>query len=97
MTDFILLLLFGAFWTWGVSCLFQEGYILEKPGNYLWGNWPKWICKPLFACPPCMSSVHGSVIAICYFDWHLYYILPYMICLCGINFIIKSILYPEYE
>lgn len=23
-------------------------------------HWPKWVCKPLFLCCPCMASLHGT-------------------------------------
>lgn len=97
MTDFILLLIFGAVWTWGFHCPFQDGYILEKAGHLMWDRLPKWISKPLFACPPCMASAHGFLISAFYYDWHIFQMLPYMICLCGLNYILKTILYPEYE
>ena len=112
MIDFILLLIFGACWTWGVFTLFHEGYVLEKIGNklrkyeydhaksktslnYSWKG--TWYSKPLFDCPPCMASVHGFLISAFYYDWHIPQIPVFMICLCGLNFIIKSILFPEYE
>jgi hypothetical protein len=97
VTNFLLLLLFGAFWTWGIHCLFGEGYLLEKPAKFIQKLIPKWLFKPLLACPPCMASIHGFFIAAFYYDWRLIHIGVYMVCLCGLNFIIKSWLYPEYE
>lgn len=98
MTDFLLLLIFGACWTWGICCLFQEGYILYSFGKKLKDiGVPIWVAKPLFVCPPCMSSIHGFLISAIYFDWHIYPMMAYMVCLCGLNFIIKSIIFPEYE
>lgn len=97
MTDFILLLIVGVCWTWGVHCLFSDGYLFAGAGNMVRANVPKWAAKPLFDCPPCMSSVHGFMISAIYYDFHIYPMLAFMVCLCGLNFIIKSILYPEYE
>lgn len=97
MSDFILLLIVGACWTWGVHCLFEDGYILGNAGSWLRKRLPAWIYKPLIACPPCQSSLHGFAISAFYYDWHIYQMIAYMICLCGLNFVIKSILYPEYE
>jgi len=98
MTDFILLLIVGACWTWGVYCLFGEGYIFGTVGSRLKKDGlPTWAAKPLFDCPPCMSSIHGFTISAIYFDFHIYPMMAYMVCLCGLNFVIKSILYPEYE
>jgi len=108
--DFILLLILGTCWCWGVFTLFHEGYILERLGNKFrkYKHWagPKclqegykgtWYSKPLFDCPPCMASVHGFLVSAIYYEFHIYPMLAYMICLCGLNFVIKSILYPEYE
>lgn len=97
MTDFLLLLIFGACWTWGIHCVFSEGYLLAGVGNMIRKNVPKWAQKPTIDCPPCMSSIHGFAISAVYFDWHIYPMLAYVVCLCGLNFVIKSILYPEYE
>lgn len=98
MSEFILLLLFGACWTWGVYCVFAEGYIMWFLNKNLEQTaFPNWAAKPLYRCPPCMSSIHGFAISAAYFDFHIYPMMAYMVCLCGLNFIIKSILYPEYE
>jgi hypothetical protein len=113
MSDFLLLLLFGVCWTWGFRTPFQEGYFLEKIGNFFrkhdfWagakameeGFLPTWYSKPLFDCPPCMASLHGFLIGSFFYGaagFNLLIVFGYMVCLCGLNFIIKSILYPEYE
>lgn len=109
MIDFLLLLVFGVCWTWGFRTPFQEGYFLEKVGRFFrtededssppeyFGNW---FTKPVFDCPPCMASLHGFIIASFYYGaagLNLLIVFGYMVCLCGINFIIKSIIYPEYE
>lgn len=107
MTDFILLLIIGACWTWGVHCLFTSGYILGDAGNRI-RQWFGRGAKPYIDCPPCMASIHGFIISSAYyhmniFEWcdvqrmDIYRVIAYMVCLCGLNFIIKSILYPEYE
>lgn len=95
MTDFILLLIMGVFWTWGVHCLFAPKYILYKIGEVIWESVPKWLTKPLFVCPPCMASVHGFLIATAYYDFHLMIIIVYMVCLCGVNFILKELIYAD--
>lgn len=107
MIDFILLLLIGSSWCWGVFTLFHEGYALDWFGNYFRkedDNSPPnmlgtWYSKPLFDCPPCQASVHGFIISGIYYGWydHPLNCLAYMICLCGVNFVIKSIIFPEYE
>jgi hypothetical protein len=97
VTNFLLLLLFGVFWTWGIHAIFAEGYILEKPGNWIRKHFPSWIEKPLIGCPPCQASFHGVFIYVTFNDWFLYPMLAYVICLCGVNFIIKERLYGGYD
>jgi hypothetical protein len=97
MSDFILLLLFGVCWTWGFRTPFQEGFFMESVGDWIRKQSPQWATKPLFDCPPCMGSVHGFFIAAVYYDWRIIHMGAFMICLCGINYILKSIIYPEYE
>lgn len=54
---------------YGTKVLFQPGMILEGPKNWLdmWfierGNaFTRKLSKPLYACPPCMSSIWGSLV-----------------------------------
>lgn len=96
MTDFICLLIFGAAWTWGIYCIFSGGYLLQKIGDKI-KTAPKWVYKPLIACPACMASVHGFIISAYYCDFRIWSMVAYMVCLCGLNFILKEIIYPEYE
>jgi hypothetical protein len=89
-------LLIATAWIWGVHCLFYEGYLFEKLGNKLHDEVGDWICKPLFDCPPCMSSIHGVIFGIIFYGVSIK-VIPFIICLCGINYVIKSFVYPEYE
>lgn len=108
MSEFLMLLVFGVCWTWGFRTPFQEGYFLGKFADIIRSeddNSPpqkigNWFTKPVFDCPPCMSSLHGFAISSINYNssehW-IFFVIGYIICLCGLNFIIKSILYPEYE
>lgn len=91
----LILLVIGVLWTWGIHCLFSEGYILEPVGLVIEKAIGTWACKPLFLCPPCMSSVHGIIIFFWIVDLPWYNVFVYVICLTGINFIIKEWLYLE--
>jgi hypothetical protein len=114
MTDFILLLILTSLWCFGFRALFQEDMIFEKIGDKLWGEekyytidkatkvkkglLPEWICKPLFQCPPCMSSIHGTYAFFSLFDHHHINILDtvslwvaFCVCLCGLNYLITKI------
>jgi hypothetical protein len=96
VTNFLLLLIINSLIIWGIYCVFSEGYLLEKVGEFIRKDCPKWVIKMLFGCPPCMSSLYGSVVAVVVYDFHSI-VIAYILALCGLNFIIKSILYPEYE
>jgi hypothetical protein len=43
-----------------------------------------------------MASIHGAAIGLFWWGIDLR-VIPFMICLCGLNFIIKNIIFPEYE
>lgn len=83
-------------WIWGIHCMFSEGFIFYKAGVFLEKTIGTTACKPIFLCPPCMSSVHGVVWSIA-FCIPVKMIIPFIIALCGVNFIIKKFVYPDYE
>ena len=93
MIDFILLLIIGSLWIWGVFAVFDEGNILGYVRANFEGVLGVWILKPVFGCPYCMASIHGFAIGMIYLPEYIQTI-PYIICLCGLNFIIKEYLYP---
>lgn len=92
MIDFLLLLLIGSTWIWGVFAAFDEGNIfwgIRKTAEKTIGTT---LCKPVFGCPYCQASLHGTAIAFYHYGLS-WVIIPYVICLCGLNFIIKTHLY----
>lgn len=93
MIDFISLLILNALFIWGINCLFNEGFILNGVGKLIERTIGTTASKPLFLCPPCMSSVYGVIGFWLYFGLS-WLIIPYVICLCGLNYIIKEYLYP---
>ena len=93
MIDFILLLIIGSLWIWGVFAAFDEGNIFGGVRKICEKTLGSWVCKPVFGCPYCMASAHGGSIGLIYYDFHLI-VIPYIVCLCGLNFIIKEYLYP---
>jgi hypothetical protein len=107
MLEFIGLLFIGCFWVWGVNYLFKKKEILGKLGEWMRANWPKWLNKPLFNCPACQSSVHGSIIYFCglhfnqlpLFAENNYIIFWPFFCICmtGINHILIEHLYDTTE
>lgn len=96
MSGYILLIILSSLWIWGFYAAFDSKHLLGRLASKLIAGLGTTFCRPLFLCPPCMSSVHGMVIGFIYFGVSLK-VLPFLVCLCGLNFIIKTILFPEYE
>ncbi len=60
MTDFWPRLFIAALVIVGIWTAFDKQMIFGKLGDFLNALLPKWAVKPLFDCPPCMASVHGT-------------------------------------
>ena len=80
---------------WGVHAIFEYPFLLCKQGEFIDRYLYKWIRKPLYRCPVCMSSIHGTYFYL-YFDgqtimgW-----IVFVFAVCGINFLIVEFLYPN--
>jgi hypothetical protein len=68
----------------GIWNLFGNGMILGWLGNIWEKRLPDAINMPLWSCPPCMASVHGT--------WVWFYLggdvamwVPFCLALCGCN------------
>lgn len=62
MNDFSLRLFIGALVILGIWTLFRKemllGWVAERLGERLHDEW----LKPFYLCPPCMSSIWGTLI-----------------------------------
>lgn len=87
-----LLLALSSLWCLGLNSLFQENMILEKLGQLFDEMLPAWVNKPLWRCPPCMASFHGTVVYFCALssEYDLWLWLPFVVCLAGLNYIIVN-------
>lgn len=91
---FIHLLILSSLWCFGFHVVFKK-LILKTILEYdLDENWDglswfaKFALKPLFACPPCMASVHGTAIHFLNGGDPITWI-PFVVCLCGLNYVIS--------
>ena len=51
----------------------------------------KLLYKPIFACPYCMASVHGSLIYFLYLSHYGLFFWPvFCVCLCGFNYLLSQ-------
>lgn len=91
-THFWLAIACGILWIAGVWTAFKPGMILGDIGDWLeyyaklllGKEGGEYVCKPLFRCPPCMASIHGTYVWFAV-DGGWWGLVPYCICLCGAN------------
>lgn len=82
-------LIYAALLIWGVHCIFSEGYVL----HFNRASVPDWLKKPVVDCPPCMSSVYGTVYYFAIIgglnvgDW-----IFFCVQLCGLNYLLVQLL-----
>ena len=76
----------------GIHVLTRHGMLLQPFVN---DDWNEYIRKPLYDCPPCMSSVWG-ILGWLYFapDFN---IILYLLALCGLNGLLSAIFYLTWE
>lgn len=92
MIDFIIWLVLAALWIWGIYFMCRRGQIFVDIGNVGKKVLPKWLQKPLFLCPMCMSSIHGTLIYVVspmHYNFWLHAL--FLVTLCGLNVIIDGL------
>ena len=76
-----------------IFCIYvwtQEGMIFEKQGNWIKKKVGDFWCKPLICCPPCMASVHGTWFYLACVGDLEWFLLVYVMALCGLTYIVNS-------
>jgi hypothetical protein len=101
MTTFLTSLLPASLFIFAVHILFQEGHLFEQAGKkitqFLGEKWS----KPVINCPICQSSVWGTLwfflgLNVAFdIEYHFKLWFPYVMCLCGLNFIINKLISKE--
>jgi hypothetical protein len=90
MTDFITLIIISSMWIMGFHVLFRSGFLLSRAGDYMDTHWSLWINKPLWRCPPCMASVHGTLIFFTLPEQGLLLWVFFIVCLAGFNYFLTQ-------
>lgn len=92
MTEFLQLTAIASLWIWGVFAAFDEGHIFWGIRKVVEATLGTTACKPIICCPICMASLHGGAIGFFYYglQWE---VIALIFCVCGLNFIIKTIIY----
>lgn len=70
---------------------FAADAIFEKQTIWLRGKLPQFICKPIFDCLPCMSSIWTLSAWILYYGTMSWKIIPAILVVCGMNTIMLLI------
>lgn len=94
MIHFISGLIISSMWCFGVYAAFDSKHLLGKFGSFAERILGTTLCRPLFLCPTCMGSVHGIITGLILFGISIK-IIPFVICLAGINFVILNMMPGE--
>lgn len=92
--NLILIFLGSSFWCFGVHVVVKNFlYEIDIDIYAKWDDlkrWTKIIIKPLFACPYCAASFHGTIIYFVWVNEGLFYWPVFCICLCGFNYLLSQ-------
>jgi hypothetical protein len=84
----------SSLWCFGIYAVFNNDHILGPVADWLEKVTSVSFCRPIFGCPPCMASFHGGIMGLIAFGFN-WAVIPFVICLCGLNFIIKTLIFEE--
>ena len=73
-----------------VYALTREGMLLGKVGAWIEKTIGEYWSKPLISCPPCMASVHGTWFYLLLVGDLNWFLLVYVLALCGLTYIVNS-------
>lgn len=74
----------------GIWNAFGHGQAFGWLGDWMENHAPEWVNKPLWMCPPCMASVHGTWIWFCVARGGIDMWFPFILALSGLNRIVSS-------
>lgn len=78
-------------WQWGVSYCFRSDEVFGKAGDWMRKHWHKNINTPLFDCPYCLSSIHGSAFFWFFLNEYNWYLWPvFIVGLTGLGALFKD-------
>jgi hypothetical protein len=80
---YILVLLVTAAWIWGWTYTFRSGEIFGRIGDWGRKHLPQDLISPLYDCPMCCSSVHGTIfyfLFLQHYGWFLWVVFCFGLC-----------------
>lgn len=90
MIDYLIWVLLVSAWCFGFSNVFNQGQLLGVLGDWMDEKLPPLANNPLWACPKCMASIHGSIFYFIAFGevFSFIYWILFVIAVSGINTVI---------
>lgn len=88
---FLLHALIASLWCCGVYKSTDDGMIMQYPAYRIRKVIGSYWSKPLFDCTLCMSSVHGITAFVILNKGISFWVIPFGVCVCGLNWLITSI------
>jgi len=98
MLEIIFIFLAASFWCFGFhTVVIKVGFdaLFNKHFNDEWDSYDRYVkiyLKPLFACPYCMASFHGTIIYFTFVNHGIAYWPVFCVCLCGFNYLLSQII-----
>ena len=89
MTDFLLRLFIGCLIIVGIWNAFKPGMVMGWLGKIWDRRLPEGLNKPIWSCPPCMASVHGTWIWFL-FGGDLTFWPAFVLALSGLNRLVSG-------
>lgn len=80
---YLLVLVLTAAWIWGFHYTFKSGEIFGKIGDLGRKHLHQDLISPLYDCPFCMSSVHGTIFYYLFlqsYGWLLWIVFCFGLC-----------------
>ena len=85
MITALLTMVLALCWIHGFHFLFLQGEIFYSVWNWIDNRMPEWFMKPVFDCPYCMASVHGTLFYFLFCNDNPIYMWPiFCVGLCGL-------------
>ena len=90
-TEFLKVLLVALCWVWGFNYTFKTDEIFGKIGDLGRKKLPDWFITPLYDCPICMSSAHGTGFYLVFLQDGFILWGVFIFALCGASAIVDKL------
>lgn len=93
--EFVLQVLIISMWCWGFYNAFQDGEIFGGIGKILRKTLPSYVQDPLFACPICQASAHGTIWYLILNEWSFLPWILFIVSVSGLNYCLAKMQYDD--